>query len=159
MASLACTVIRARSQPTRWWSTTRPSHEAGPRSAAAAVRIALATMPYASVHAVSTCGVNASPAKCSMRAEQRGADRVVVLGEHPELAVVAAELLQEGHELVGLVHHLHDVHERAQQPAALHLHVHREEVARRGGDAEERGVEMPPEGLGLRGDQRRSWTG
>ena len=66
-------------------------------------------------------------------AEQRGADRVVVLGEHAELAVVAAELLQEGDELVGLVHHLDDVHERPQQPAALHFHVHREEVAGRGG--------------------------
>ena len=82
-----------------------------------------------------------------------------MLGEHPELAVVATELLQERDELVGLVHHLHDVHERAQQPAALHFHVHREEVARRGGDAEERAVEMPSEGLGLRGHERRNWTG
>ena len=66
MASLACTVIRARSQPTRWWLTTRPSQEAGPRSAAAAVRIAFAAMPYASVHAALTSGVNASAEKCSM---------------------------------------------------------------------------------------------
>ena len=82
-----------------------------------------------------------------------------MLGEHPELAVVATELLQERDELVGLVHHLHDVHERAQQPAALHFHVHGEEVARRGGDAEERAVEMPSEGLGVRGTRRRNWTG
>jgi hypothetical protein len=52
-----------------------------------------------------------------------------VLGQHAELAVVAAELLEERHELVRAVHHLHHVHQRAQQAAALHLHVHREQVA------------------------------
>ena len=69
-----------------------------------------------------------SPENVADGADQRHADRVVVLGEHTELAVVAAELLEERHELVGLVDHLHDVHERAQQAAALHLHVDREQA-------------------------------
>src|SRR6185295_16724786 len=38
------------------------------------------------------------------------------------------------------------------QPAALHFHVHREEVACRRGDAEQRAVEILPEGLALRCD-------
>ena len=160
MASLVCTVMRARSQPIRRWSTTRPSHETGPRSAAAAVRIAAATVPYASVHACLDLRRERVAREVLDGADQRGADRVVVLGEHAELAVVAAQLLEERDEVLGLVHHLHDVHERPQQPAALHLHVHREELARlRRACAEQRGVEVPAEVLGLRRDAARSWTG
>ena len=86
-------------------------------------------------------------------AQQRDAHRVVVLGEHAELAVVAAELLEERDQLVGPVHHLHHVHERPQQPAALHLHVDGEQVARLGRPAEQRRVEVPRQLLGLRGHQ------
>ena len=92
-------------------------------------------------------------------AEQRDADGVVVLGEHTELAVVAAELLEERHELVRAVHHLHDVHQRAQQAAALHLHVHREQVAGLGSVAEQRRVEVPRDLLRARGRRPRSWSG
>ncbi len=92
-------------------------------------------------------------------AQQRRPDGVVVLGEHAELAVVAAELLEERHEVVGLVDHLHDVHQRPEQAAALHLHVHREQVARLGGELEERAVEVPAERVGLRFDAARSSNG
>jgi hypothetical protein len=44
MGSLVWTVIRARSQPIRRCSQTRPIHEAGPLSASAAVRMAPATL-------------------------------------------------------------------------------------------------------------------
>jgi hypothetical protein len=72
-----------------------------------------------------------------------------VLGDHAELAVVAAELLQEGLEHVGLVDHLHDVHERAHEAAALHLHVDGEQVPALGRDPEEGGVEEPPHLFGM----------
>jgi hypothetical protein len=79
-----------------------------------------------------------------------------VLRDHPELAVVAPELLQERHQVVGLVDHLDDVDQRPQQAAALHLHVDREQVARLRRPTEQRGVEVPAECLGMRFDQREA---
>ena len=79
-----------------------------------------------------------------------------MLGHHAELAVVPAELLEERHELVRAVHHLHDVHQRAQQAAALHLHVHREQLAGLGREAEQRRVEVPGDLVGAGGDDREA---
>ncbi len=70
------------------------------------------------------------------------ADRVVVLAEHPELAVVTAELPHERQEVLPLVDHPDDVHERPEQAAALHLHVDREQVAGGGCRREQGGVEV-----------------
>jgi hypothetical protein len=63
--------------------------------------------------------------------------------------VVAAELLEKRHEVVRAIDHLHDVHERAEQPAALHLHVDREQVTGLGGAAEQHAVEVPAQLLGV----------
>jgi hypothetical protein len=63
MGSFGWIVMSARSQPTRVCSTTRPSQDAGPRSACAALRMAWATAAYAVVQACSTRGVHPSPAK------------------------------------------------------------------------------------------------
>ena len=148
--------MTARSQPTRRCPTTRPSQVAGPRSARAAVRIALGDRAVGAGPRLLDLRGPGRPGELRDGAEQRGADRVVVLGEHAELAVVAAELLEERHELVRAVHHLHDVHQRAQQAAALHLHVHREQVAGRGSLAEQRRVEVPRDLLRAGGDDREA---
>jgi hypothetical protein len=81
-----------------------------------------------------------------------------VAGDDGELAVVAAQLAEEGDQLVGPVDHLHHVHERAQQPASLGRHGGREQIAAIGGDHEQRAVEVLRQFVGFRLDLRKTFT-
>ena len=114
------------------------------------MRIALATMPYASVHAALTFGRERVVREVFDRAEQRRADRVVVLGEHAELAVVAAELLQEGMSSSGWST-IWTTCTSARSSLLRCTSMFTGKRSRVSGAAEQRGVEMSCEGLGLRG--------
>src|SRR3712207_8992533 len=65
------------------------------------------------------------------RREQARADGRVVRGQRTELAVVAAELLQDRDERVQVVDTRHDVAEGGEQPVALVGHRHRDRKSTR----------------------------
>jgi hypothetical protein len=62
------------------------------------------------------------------RLDQRAAHHLVVLRLHVELPVITAEGTQIVVELLRIAEGLHGGHDRPQQPGALDVHVHREQL-------------------------------
>ena len=157
MGSLVCTVIR-REVPADALVARPPgpARRPGPRSAAAAVRIACGDDARTRRSRPSRpAGVHASAREVLDGADQRGADGVVVLGEHAELAVVAAELLA-GRGRARRAGRPSARRARARAAAGCAAPPCSPGTGRGspGRGAEQRGVEVPSERLGLRGRRR-----
>ena len=122
---------------------TVPSHQAGPSSASAAPLITPVIRLSDCWAASSTASVQAVTQVSAQRRVQRAAQRLVVGRQHTVLAVVAAELGQKSHRLLGALGDQFAVHpvQRLGESGSLAVHFGREQVAHRDVEGEPVGVE------------------